>query len=340
MRLQTTPDLGSGSLEAVARILMRNGGTGDSISDAARSYGESHPIVSAVKAAVLPGTTSTWGALAAPVVTSFLERLREDVSFDAAVPLMLPVPPGLSRVVVTSVGVVGSSVGEGLSKPISRISLDVSNLEFRKTVAELVVSDELVREADARELWSGELRRGVGVATDTQFVAVLETGAPIIIGSGSFFTDTSAALDALKLGASSRVFVLGHAQTIKSLGLLTDSAGARVLPDIGLRGGVFADVVVRSTDGIPVPDTSGGKLIFFDATQFAGNAGSIQMHVAHQASVQIDDAPANPPNADVPLISLWQNNLAGLRVERSFVAHKLRSTAAVVVENASYGTVA
>jgi hypothetical protein len=44
--------------------------------------------------------------------------------------------------------------------------------------------------------------------------------------------------------------------------------------------------------------------------------GGIEIDVSREASVQMDSAPMNPPDATVVHTSLWQNNLVGLRADR------------------------
>src|SRR5687767_7284625 len=99
---------------------------------------------------------------------------------------------------------------------------------------------------------------------------------------------------------------------------------------MGVRGGTIADITVIATDGVDTPDTSGGSLILFDAHQIPANAGTVAASVSHQATVQLDDQPTDPAYAAAVMVSLWQEDLTGVRVERVFTAHKLRSAAAAI----------
>lgn len=307
------------------------------LAEAERDFGPQHPVVTSIKAAVAVGSTSNASALASPgsVEATFLESLRPDFLFDGALSSMRPVPLNLSRVIVISQGVVGYSVGEAAPKPISRMSVSGDDLTPSKVAATVILSRELVSVGVSQALYVQELRGAVGVQTDAGFATILAAGAPsFAIGGNSaiaFFASLSDALDALKLSAASRIFMGAHPNTVKALAMLTDSSGARVFPDLGVRGGMIADITVIATDGVDTPDTSGGSLILFDAHQIAANAGTVAASVSHQATVQLDDQPTDPADAAAVMVSLWQENLTGVRVERVFTAHKLRSTAAAIV---------
>jgi hypothetical protein len=56
--------------------------------------------------------------------------------------------------------------------------------------------------------------------------------------------------------------------------------------------------------------------------------GGVTIDASREASVQMDSAPASPPDATTVMVSLWQNNLVGLRAER-FVNWKRASNYAV-----------
>jgi hypothetical protein len=62
----------------------------------------------------------------------------------------------------------------------------------------------------------------------------------------------------------------------------------------------------------------------------------LEMATTRQASVQMDDAPTDPPGAAAVMTSLWQNNLVGLRAERYVNWKRGRESAVHVVTGADY----
>jgi hypothetical protein len=44
--------------------------------------------------------------------------------------------------------------------------------------------------------------------------------------------------------------------------------------------------------------------------------GGVTIDVSREASLQMDSAPMSPADATVVMVSLWQNNMIGLRAER------------------------
>jgi hypothetical protein len=58
--------------------------------------------------------------------------------------------------------------------------------------------------------------------------------------------------------------------------------------------------------------------------------------ISREASVYLDSAPTDPPDATAVLTSLWQANLVGLRVERYITWGKARSTAVDRITGVAY----
>jgi hypothetical protein len=61
-----------------------------------------------------------------------------------------------------------------------------------------------------------------------------------------------------------------------------------------------------------------------------------QLTSTGEASVQLDSAPDSPPSASTTTVSLWQENLFGLKAERFFAAEKITSTGVAVLTGATY----
>jgi hypothetical protein len=63
--------------------------------------------------------------------------------------------------------------------------------------------------------------------------------------------------------------------------------------------------------------------------------GGVNIDVSQEATVELNTVPTSPPTASSVLISLWQQNLIGLRAER-FINWKRARTTSVVYTTATY----
>jgi hypothetical protein len=85
-------------------------------------------------------------------------------------------------------------------------------------------------------------------------------------------------------------------------------------------GGAAASVP-RTLFGIPVivNPNIGNQIVLADLAEVAYAAGDLEMDLAEQAAVQMDDAPTNassPVPVATSLVSLWQTNSVALKVLR------------------------
>ena len=64
--------------------------------------------------------------------------------------------------------------------------------------------------------------------------------------------------------------------------------------------------------------------------------GGVSIDLSREASVQMDSSPDNPSTATTVLVSLWQNNLIGLRAERFVTWKKARPDAVTFMTGATY----
>jgi len=126
----------------------------------------------------------------------------------------------------------------------------------------------------------------------------------------------------------------------------TRPRGAR--SGLALRGAQFADLSTRgggTLAGMPVVissgithDTSGGSLGIVDAAAIVVAAGDAGVDVSREAAVEMNSTPTSPPTAATVLISLWQHNMTGVKVERFLNWAKARADAAALVTGADYSS--
>jgi hypothetical protein len=294
------------------------------------------------KTAVAAGTTadSGWAGPLANydvLANAFLSSLVNYGAFDRLLPAMLRVPMRVRVGASTVAPTADSAVGQGMVKPISRLTMTGMTVDERKASRILVVTEELARfsQPAAGNLLTIELSSGVALATDTDFVSVLTAGATSNGSSGvtaeHVRNDLRAALAAVTIDARSVLYLLVTPTIAKTLSILHTTTGEAAFPGLTHRGGQIAGIEVVPSDGVP-----SNTMVLVDASQVAAASERIQLTATDTAPLQLDTTPDSPPGGNTSMVSLWQMNLLGLKAERFFGCTKLTSTAAAVVTNVSY----
>jgi hypothetical protein len=262
----------------------------------------------------------------------FLASLRNVSCYDAMLEFMIRVPIRKKIAVLTG-GATGSTPLEGNVKLVSTLALSASQITENKSLAIVVVTEELTRESNSR-LFSEALVEEVVYQVDLAFLAELTGGlSPITSNSGTsigILQDISAALAAIDTNSSSKLFVITHPDISKAWCTKTTSTGEVAFPEMSPTGGRICNMPVL------VSDAAAQQIVIADATQIAATSSEIVLDSSNQATVQLDSAPTSPPSATANVISLWQNNMDGLKATRWWAAERLRTAAAAVVTGVSY----
>lgn len=184
-----------------------------------------------------------------------------------------------------------------------------------------------------------ELRRAVSVSTDAQFLGGLVQGVTPTGATGTILGDIAALADAVEPNAASRLFLIVSPDVVRRLALVEAPVGARGLPTVNVDGGDIGGIRVIPSDSLPVSGSPPVELIvMINAPALATADDGLGLDVAQHASVEMSDTPvqdATTPTAS-QVVSLWQNNLRGIRVERRFGWHKLTSTAVATMAGGSW----
>ena len=295
-------------------------------------------IVQAVKAAVDAGSTTGWGQPLAGYDTlaeGFLQSLRQASAFDAMLPSMRSVPMH-TNVIVASGGATGQTTGEAQIVPIAQFQFQLSQIVEMKTTAIVAFTAELLRITNSN-LFAQEMTRTVAAATDTAFLSRIINGisATTSVGGTSvaILQDLAAALFALTLDASSKVFLTVDSNIAKHWSVATTQSGELLFPQMSPTGGVVQGMPVLVSDGVT------NQIIAIDASQIAAATGNgVELDASNQAALQLDTAPNSPPNASGVYVSMWQMNMASIRATRYWAAERLRAGAVAVVSSVSYGS--
>jgi HK97 family phage major capsid protein/HK97 family phage prohead protease len=297
----------------------------------AKQWHDSTPEVElALKAAVAPGDTVTtpWaGALVPPfqyMADEFMALLRPQTIL-GKVPNLKRVP---FRALVPKQTGGGSYawVGQSNPKPATALQFGTVSLGITKIAGIVTLTTELVRlsSPSAEDLVRNDMIAGIAGFMDHQFIdpAVAPTGVnPASITNGiagvPATTDPLADLTALitafaaaNLSLSQATFIMSEVNAF-ALSTRFYATGAREFPDLTLGGG--------SIFGVPVVTSQTAAqwiiLVYGPGILYADDGG-VTIDVSMEASVQMNSTPDDPTTATTVLVSLWQNNLVGLRAER------------------------
>jgi len=327
---------------------------------AAEGFAEGQPwmntpeVARSLKALVNPVDTVALVAAIAPIAFDMAEFLR---------PLTIQGrmtgtrrAPFRTRLLVESVGGSGAWVREGRPIPVSAAGIaDETNLAPLKVAAIRVLTSELLRSAvpGSDALIAADCGSSLVAAMDEAFIdpdnAGLFDEMPASITHGSpTFTSTGSTLAAIdhdlgllvkslveaEMSLSSAVFVL-HPTTAVNLALMRGESGAPAFPQISARGGSLLGIncitsTACSASGSPGPLRFMALIEQSEILIADDNGGDVTLST--QASIQMDDHPTSPNYS----VSLWQNNLVGLRCTRFVNWRRRRTGAAAVLTSVGY----
>lgn len=319
-------------------------------------------VVQVLKAAVEAGTTTdaTW---AAPLViyqnmaSELIEMLRPSTIIGRIqgfhrVPFNVSMPR-------QNTGSTVNWVGQGVAKPVGELSFDTVSLGISKAAGIVVLAEELVRSSSpsAEEAVRRDLTAAITEFLDAQFIdpsvaavtnvspASVTNGSTVVDSTGTnlaaFNTDLGTALavfTAADLGLGGITIVMTETQAVR-LAMILNAFGQPQFPNITASGGSIYGYPVVTSENIPAEGGSpaGNRIVLLKAGEILmADDGGVVIDSSREASVQMNTTPDNPATASTVLISLWQNNLVGIKVERFINWLKRRSAASVVIEGAVY----
>lgn len=305
------------------------------------------------RAAVAPGTT-VQATFAAPLVitnyiTDFLELLRP-LTLVGRIQGLRHVPFNVSMPAQTAGGTY-KWVGQNKLKPVTNAQYAAVTLSFAKISGIIVLTEELVRMStpSAEAAVRDELLKGATAFIDTQFVdstvAAVANVNPASITNGVAGTAASAAtMAAARTDIAARVaafatatyplselVILMSESTAFALGLGLNAVGSPLFPGMSVTGGSLFGIPVVASQAV------GNQIVIAHAPSILiADEKGIEIDISREASVYMDSAPTDPPDATAVLTSLWQANLVGLRVERYITWGKARSTAVDRITGVAY----
>jgi len=350
------------------KTLAAAGGNLMQAAEMAKRYDDTTPEVGLVlKAAVAAGTT-TDTAWAAPLVpyrimqNEFIELLRPQTIL-GRVPGLRMVPFNIKMPAQTG-GSTVNWVGQNAPKPVSALAFTSLTLDFTKAAGIVVISEELARLStpSAEAIVTADLTAQMAQFLDIAFVdpskAAVPGVSPASITNGAT-TFTASGSDANALRADVRkligTFQVTNMSTAGSVWIMTETQATAIammvnalgqpeFPGLTAQGGtlfglpvITSENVVQTTAGTP-PVTTAGIILVKASEILMADDGQVTIDISREASLQMDGAPTNPPGASTVMVSLWQQNLVGIRCERWIHFVRRRPGAVAYISDANYVT--
>jgi HK97 family phage major capsid protein len=242
-------------------------------------------------------------------------------------------------------------VGQRVPKPVTAPAYATVSVPFAKAAGIIVISEELAKLStpSAEGLVREEMIAGMSQFLDTQFVdpavAVSANVSPASITNGASTAAASGVTSAAAkadLAASVAVFTAANVPLSGSVWLMSDSnafgialsvnaLGQPLFPGMSIAGGTIFGIPVVVSNNV-----SNRVILVHAPSILVADEGGMRIDVSREASVQMDSAPTNPADASTVFVSLWQQNLIGLRVERMITWIRARTAAVRYITAAAY----
>jgi HK97 family phage major capsid protein/HK97 family phage prohead protease len=321
--------------------------------------------------AVVPAGTSSQAVWAGPLVytanlvSEFIEFLRPQTIIgrfgNNGIPSLTHTPFNV-RVPSQTSGGNAYWVGEGAAKPLTSVAFSSVTLTHHKVATIAVLTKELVRLSTP----SAELRvrttlaEAVVARLDLDFIdpahaasagvspASITNGLVALSSAGTssdnVITDIGKILKAYienNMTTSGLVLIM-PASLAMVAGLMRNSLGQRVFPDLNMTGGTLEGIPVITTQYAANSSGGGNLVIAVHAPSILlADDGNVTVDASDQVSLQMSDAPTinSVTGTGASLVSMWQTNSLAVRAEREITWLKGRSEAVVYMDDVNWGSV-
>lgn len=288
-----------------------------------------------LKAAVAAQSTGTHDELIQhPISRDLVAALANYGLFDLIAASAWQFPFNAQVTMLTASGG-ASSVAEGAVKPVSAMSFSAAPLTPEKVAKIFGVAKEVAHDPSVLDLLIKAVLPAVAGATDAKILATLIAGAGTVAASGTaasnFLTDLRAASALIPTGVGSKLVASASPSQMKRLALLGSTDGELALPGLRVNGGEVQGITFVPSDALT------NSIVIVDASQCTANPGGATTAQSEQASLQMDDAPTDPPTASTVFVSAFQHDLVFAKVERTYALAKQRANAACVITGTNYG---
>lgn len=356
---------GTGFTRYAMALAASKGNVMGAVEIAKQRWSKSTPEVEMVlRAAVAAGTTTdtNWAKPLAPyqdMQTEFIELLRPmtmlgQLTGFRTIPFNVRMPRQTS-------GATAGWVGEGAPKPVGKMQFDTVTMPHAKLAVIVAITDELARmstpsaEATVRQ----DLLEVCAQFMDVQFLnpavaavsdvspGSISNGITGVASTGNSVAQITADLNAAITSHSNAnitqrsPYWLLHPRTKNFLMTLRTSQDVFAFRD-EMNQGRLLGIPFRASNNMPLLDQSSpaspGSLETFimlveTSEIFVADDGETMLDVSREASLQMDSAPSAGAQQ---LVSLWQNNLIGIRAERYVYWQRRRDAAVYVIKEVGF----
>jgi HK97 family phage major capsid protein len=334
---------GSAFVRAACAVLQCKGNFGEAAEYARARWQDSTPEVALyLKAAVAAGNTTdaTWaGPLVNQTIANDFIALLRPATIIGKINGLRTVPFN-TKVPAQSAGGAYGWVGEGKAKPVTKLAFTSETLGIAKAAGIIVLTEELVRLSNpsAEALCRADMVAGIAAFLDQQFIdpavaavagvnpASITNGAPTAASSNDPLMDILALMQhfaSFNIPLNGVTLIMSEVNA-GALAMHRGVDGSRGFPSMSTSGGSVdggLSVIASQAAGSNVIGLQPSLILYADD-------GGVTIDASREASIQMDSAPVTPGDATTVYVSLWQNNLVGLRAER-FINWKRAGTNAV-----------
>lgn len=269
--------------------------------------------------------------------------------------------PFMARLARQLTGVSGSFVGEGAPKPVQKQTYDNVTLSYAKAAVIVVLTEEATRfsSMDAQARARDDMIAGIATYLDKRFMDPAYSGVPNV--SPASITNaatrrqasgtTLAAIDAdvmammamfsdSDVDPSTAVWVMSAATALR-LAMKRNAYDEPVFPGMQNaiatgRGEWYGLPVIVSSAMVASGSPAEKQIALVTQSEvlLAEDPG-ISIDMSQEASVQMNDTPSAGAQS---LVSLWQNNLIGIRAEQfiNWAPARANSLGIALLENLNY----
>ena len=360
-RIQTRRNLAKGAAftRYVMSLCASNGDPLRAMEFAKNRFNDTPEVVDVLKSAVAAATTTdaTWaGSLVQyrDMAAEFIDLLRP-LTITGQMPAMRRVPFNI-RVGRQTAGGSYGWVGQGKAKPVTSLAFDTLTLDFAKISGIIVLTEEVAKFSNPQceDLCRNDMTQGVSQYMNEQFItpsvaasanvspASITHNAPTIAASGSDLASFEQDVVGLwrllpaNLSKAGGVFITDES-TAAGISMLRTEGGFRAFPEATPNGGTLLGYPLIVSNSVP-NDTDDGLLIFAASNEILFAEDTLVIDASREASVEMQSAPSEPTSASTVLVSLWQRNMIGLRVDKFVNYVRRRDDVVAYISGTSYGS--
>lgn len=252
-------------------------------------------------------------------------------------------------------GGAGYWVGEGKPKPLTSFDFDRTTLTPLKVANIAVLTEENIRYSNPSSdgIVRDALRDALVEVQDVAFIdpanagtsnvkpASITNGAAAVVSPGTDADDIRLGVRAVfqkfidaNNPPQSGVWIMSAGNAL-ALSLLLNPLGQREFPGMSMNGGVF--------EGLPVivSQHAGSVVALVNASDiYEADDGAIVVDMSREASLEMKSAGLSQDGTagtGASLVSLWQNNLVGIRAERAVNWKRRRTSAVAYLTGVAWG---